>query len=95
VAAAESIAMRRSVLALTLGLLSLTAPASHARPAAHPPERRLEPEASLPAEPGPTEVLDMICIVGGLIALIALMPEFDGGQPGDWDRQEGDDEDPR
>ena len=37
-----------------------------------------------------TETLCLIAIVGGLFALIALMPDFDGSQPGDWDRQEGD-----
>jgi hypothetical protein len=47
------------------------------------------------ATPGPSaeQMLDLALFLGGLFALIALMPEFDGWGPGDWDRQEGDDED--
>ena len=34
-----------------------------------------------------------ICFIGGLFALIALMPPFDGREGGDWGRQEGDEAD--
>jgi hypothetical protein len=44
--------------------------------------------------PGPsaTTVFGLICFVGGLFALIALLPDFDGRRSSDWDRQEGDDD---
>jgi len=35
------------------------------------------------------EVLGSVCLLGALVALIALMPQFDGWEPGDWDEQEG------
>ncbi|MDR3508006.1 MAG: hypothetical protein P4L64_08935 [Caulobacteraceae bacterium] len=43
---------------------------------------------SLPREPGPEPIepqvlFGLICFIGGLCALIALMPDFDG-----WDREE-------
>jgi hypothetical protein len=38
----------------------------------------------------PAVVLKAICIVGMLLALIALMPEFDGRKDEDGDRQESD-----
>jgi hypothetical protein len=37
------------------------------------------------------EILAVVCLVGGLFALIALMPDFQGGKSVDWDRQEDDD----
>jgi hypothetical protein len=43
-----------------------------------------------PAPPTAEVLLGLIYGVGGLFALIALMPPFDGWSPGDWDRQEGD-----
>jgi hypothetical protein len=45
-----------------------------------------------PAEPGlsPAETVALIYILGAFFALLALMPEFDGWQDGDWDEQEGD-----
>ena len=39
----------------------------------------------------PTEWLALFAIVGGLFALIALMPRFDNAEGNRWDRQEGDD----
>jgi hypothetical protein len=36
------------------------------------------------------ELTSAFCIIGGLFALIALMPDFDGWRDGDWDGQEGD-----
>jgi hypothetical protein len=35
-------------------------------------------------------MVELICVIGMLLALIALMPEFDGWGAGDWDEQEGD-----
>jgi hypothetical protein len=48
------------------------------------------------ADPGPSaeQLLNLAFFLGGLFALIALMPEFDGWGPGDWGRQEGDDDEP-
>jgi hypothetical protein len=37
------------------------------------------------------EILTPICLVGGLFALIALMPDFQGPRSGGWDKQEDDD----
>jgi hypothetical protein len=34
-------------------------------------------------------ILSLIAVIGGLFALIALMPDFDG----QWDGQEGDEDD--
>ncbi len=31
--------------------------------------------------------ISVVCCVGGLFALIALMPDFDGRRDGDWDRR--------
>ena len=53
------------------------------------PQQRLERQPSGPLPPSTSEVVEMICVIGMLLALIALMPEFDGGA-GDWDEQEGD-----
>ena len=45
-----------------------------------------------PVEPGlsPAETVALIYILGAFFALLALMPEFDGWQEGDWDEQEED-----
>ena len=57
------------------------------------PSRRLDRPASEP--PTPRMTFSLVILVGALFALLALMPEFDGWKPGDWDRQEGDDEEAR
>jgi hypothetical protein len=41
---------------------------------------------------GSGDLLKAICTVALFLALIALLPEFDGTRAADWDRQEGDDE---
>ena len=43
----------------------------------------------------PTQLLELFCGIGAFLALLALMPDFDGSRPGDWDREEGDDQDVR
>jgi len=45
-----------------------------------------------PETPGlnPAESVALIYILGAFFALLALMPDFDGWQDGDWDEQEGD-----
>ena len=39
-----------------------------------------------------TTLLGLMCGIGGLFVLIALMPQFDGWREGDWGKQEGDDD---
>ncbi len=57
-----------------------------------PPDQRWERDFYAPSEPTPTEQWSLIAVIGGLFAIIALMPKFDGWGAGDWDRQEGDEE---
>jgi hypothetical protein len=38
------------------------------------------------------QLFGAICLISGLFALIALMPDFDGWDEGDWDTSERDDE---
>ena len=40
--------------------------------------------------PSVGQMLALICTLGLLFALIALLPEFDGTTSRDWDRQEDD-----
>ncbi len=59
------------------------------------PQQLLERELSRPMSPSANQLLELICAVGLLFALIALMPDFDGSRAGDWDEQEGDHDDRR
>jgi hypothetical protein len=55
-----------------------------------PAERQYwRPDTPIP----PGEVLGLTAILGGLAALILLMPKFDGSNGADWGRQEDDDRD--
>jgi hypothetical protein len=54
-----------------------------------PPER---PGIESPAGPTPMQVIGLVGAIGGLMALLALMPDFEGGPRDGWDRQEGDGE---
>jgi hypothetical protein len=49
-----------------------------------PPEVRA---ARIAEDPGPPlgQILGIICAVGAVFALIALLPPFDGTQEGDWE----------
>ena len=58
------------------------------------PAQLLEKEATQSTDPNWTNLAKAFCIVGILLAAIALLPEFDGARGADWDRQEGD-SDPR
>lgn len=67
-----------------------------AMPVGWTPSPRQLLDRQVAADPGPSaeQLLNLAFFLGGLFALIALAPEFDGWSPGDWDRQEGDDDDP-
>jgi hypothetical protein len=47
-------------------------------------------EAGAPAELSSTQVFGLVCFIGGLFALFALLPDFEAGDGGGWDRQEDD-----
>jgi hypothetical protein len=47
--------------------------------------------AALPAGPGPMQWFGLACFLGGLLALFALLPDFEDGQGGGWDPGEDDD----
>jgi hypothetical protein len=66
----------------------------HAMPVGWSPSPQQVLERQAEADPGPTaeQLLNLAFFLGGLFALIALLPEFDGWAPGDWDAQEGDDD---
>jgi hypothetical protein len=55
------------------------------------PQQALERQASRPQYPTTIELLKLICIMGVIFSVMALMPDFDGSREGDWDAQEGDD----
>ncbi len=57
-----------------------------------PPRQLLDREMLHPMDANMNELLKAFCAIGLLLALIALLPEFDGTRAGDWDKQEGDDE---
>lgn len=51
--------------------------------------------AAQEAEPQPaplseTQLFGVICFIGGLLALFTVLPDFEDGQGGGWDRQEDD-----
>lgn len=47
-----------------------------------------EPEA--PSEFSSTQMFGLVCFIGGLLALFALLPDFEDEKGGGWDRQEDD-----
>lgn len=59
------------------------------------PQAQLHAAAVEPPDPTPGQALGLIAFVGGIFALIALMPDFDGWEPGDWGEIGGDEETPR
>lgn len=52
------------------------------------PEQLRDRLASRPADLDAGKLIGLICFIGGLFALIALLPDFDGA----WDGQEADEE---
>lgn len=55
-----------------------------------PPEVIAAREASQPAGPTSTQMFGIVCFIGGLLALFALLPDFEDERGGGWDRQEDD-----
>jgi hypothetical protein len=53
------------------------------------PAQLLERRLAHPDGPIGFEIAGSLALIGALMALIALMPKFDGWSPGDWDEQEG------
>ncbi len=56
------------------------------------PQRLLDWQSTRPPGPSTGEVLEIFAVIALFLAMIALMPEFDGTRAADWDRQESDDE---
>jgi hypothetical protein len=46
--------------------------------------------AEEPAELSSIQIFGLVCFIGGLLALLALLPDFEDGHGGGWDRQEDD-----
>jgi len=44
------------------------------------------------APDGTAEAIEAVILIGLFLAMIALLPEFDGTKAADWGKQEGDDE---
>src|SRR5579859_2440678 len=51
-----------------------------------PPDQARARLAAMDDEVGAGRLIGLACVIGGLFALLALLPDFDGG----WDRQEDD-----
>ena len=43
-----------------------------------------------PAGLSETQLFGVVCFIGGLLALFMVLPDFEDGQGGGWDRQEDD-----
>jgi len=61
-----------------------------AMPVGWSPPTTVDRRASQGRAPSLNQLLSLLCVVGGLFALIALMPKFDG----EWDEQEGGGDEP-
>ncbi len=57
------------------------------------PEDRARWLAQADPGPSPATLINVALFVGGLLALIALLPDFDSTQPNAWGVQEDDEED--
>ena len=60
-------------------------PVGWTRPAQGQREQQLE----MPVAGNFPQLMQTLCALGIFFALLALMPDFDGSQPGEWDREEG------
>jgi hypothetical protein len=54
------------------------------------PEALTTQAVEAPAGPNSTQIFGLVCFIGGLLALLALLPDFEDGQGAGWDRQEDD-----
>jgi hypothetical protein len=57
-----------------------------------PPAQFLERQTLKQKDSDQNGFLKAVCLIGLLLAIIALMPEFDGTRAKDWGSQEGDEE---
>jgi hypothetical protein len=56
-----------------------------------PDEEFSQRQAALGNVVDPQAVWSAVALIGSLLAIIALLPDFDGRADDDWDEQEGDD----
>ena len=54
-------------------------------------EQQLQRQSNADDGPSAGVLVDLVCVIGGIFALIALMPPFDGSKGGDWGDHEPDD----
>jgi hypothetical protein len=55
-----------------------------------PDDEFLRRQAALGNVADPQTVVNAIALIAALLAILALLPDFDGRSDGDWDEQEGD-----
>ncbi|MBI1200582.1 MAG: hypothetical protein GC203_22195 [Phenylobacterium sp.] len=53
-----------------------------------PPEVRAAYYGAIPRGPSPGEVFSLVCVLGGLMALFVLLPDFEDGEGGGWNPDE-------
>ncbi len=53
-----------------------------------PAAQREQMASAISDESNVVRILQAICVLGVFFSLLALMPDFDGSNPGDWDPQE-------
>jgi len=99
------LALLAFVFVLTTGSAALAAPTCNdvdgravrcGTPGAMPVGWTPSPEVVAAREPQEvheftsTQMFGLVCFLGGLLALFALLPDFEDGKGGGWDRQEDD-----
>lgn len=57
-----------------------------------PAQEKRDRDIARSLDASPNEWLKVFCVLGLFFALLALLPEFDGSRAGDWDEQQGDDD---
>ncbi len=56
-------------------------------------EREHPEQSEVPLAGSLSQWMQAVCVLGVFFALLAMMPDFDGSQPGEWDREEGENRD--
>jgi hypothetical protein len=54
-----------------------------------PAQERRQQQPEMAVAVNLPQLMQTLCALGIFFALLALMPDFDGSQPGEWDREEG------